>query len=109
MLALACTSDRSPIPTQPEPPAYGTSSFPRCNVLRIAQLIKALFPLGVRRDVAQSVITAIQLNMGQGKTAIAQAAMFAFVKATLTDLAAGKLLVPSPTIAPSTNAGVSEL
>ena len=108
-LALACTSDRSPLPTQPQPPAYSTSSFPRCDLPRIAQLVKALFPPGSKGDLAQRGISAIQSSLGPGKTAIAQAAMFAFVKATLADLAAGTLLLPSPTIAPSTSAAVSEL
>ncbi len=108
-LALACTSDRSPLPTQPQPPAYSTSSFPGCDVPRIAQLVKALFPPGSKGDLAQRGISAIQSSLGPGKTAIAQAAMFAFVKATLADLAAGTLLLPSPTIAPSTSAAVSEL
>ena len=108
-LALACTSDRNPLPTQPQPPTYSTSTFPSCNVLRVAVLIKALFPVGTARIVAQQVITAIQSNLSLGRTAAAQAAMFAFVKATLADLAAGKLLVVSPPIAPSTSAAVSEL
>src|SRR5207302_145389 len=79
------------------------------NVLRVAVLIKAVFPVGTARIVAQQVITAIQSNLSLGRTAAAQAAMFAFVKATLADLAAGKLLVVSPPIAQSTPAAVSEL
>ncbi|TME30583.1 MAG: hypothetical protein E6I62_08760, partial [Chloroflexi bacterium] len=110
-LALACTSDRSPLPTQPQPPAYSTSSFPRCDVARVAVLIKALFPVGTARTLAQQVITAIQSNLSLGRTAAAQAAMFAFVKATLADYSAipSKLLAPSLSIAPSTQAAVSEL
>ena len=107
-LALACTSDRSPLPTQPQPPAYSTSSFPRCDVLRVAVLIKALYPPGSARNVAQRMFIDIQSSLTLGKTAIARAATFAFIKVVLADLTVpGRLLVvPLPS---STSAAVSEL
>jgi len=108
--ALACTSDRSPLPTQPQPPAYSTSSFPRCDVVRVAVLIKALYPLGSARNVAMRVFIDIQSSLTLGKTAIARAATFAFIKVVLADLTVpGKLLVVTPPIASSTSAAVSEL
>ena len=114
-LALACTSDRSPLPTQP--PLYSNTGVAQCDAIRVAKLINALFPPGSARIAAFQSFLDVQASMSKSTSpltrdlviAFARKVMFAFVKRTLAALAAGQLNDPMSTLGLTRQQAVAEL
>jgi hypothetical protein len=92
LLALACTGDRSSLPT--ELPQFQKTAAPKCEEERIKKLIKELLPKHDGREDGEETFKRIQKYMKQGNTAAARALLLPFVQSLLAAAEAGDLLDP---------------